>query len=130
MYLKSQYGSGYHLTVTKNKDHCNPEDVLQFIKQYIPRTRLIEDLGSEMTFIMPTFDEAPCVLTVMLENLETLKNSLGIDKYGISHTTLEEVCSNMRIFVHKRLLVFLKIDTLLLNQSICIFTVRKRSLRW
>ena len=130
MYLKSQYGSGYHLTVTKNKDHCNPEDVLQFIKQYIPRTRLIEDLGSEMTFIMPTFDEAPCVLTVMLENLETLKNSLGIDKYGISHTTLEEVCSNMRIFVHNRLLVFLKIDTLLLNQSICIFTVRKRSLRW
>ena len=129
MYLKSQYGSGYHLTVTKNKDHCNPEDVLQFIKQYIPRTRLIEDLGSEMTFIMPTFDEAPCVLTVMLENLETLKNSLGIDKYGNSHTTLEEVCSNMRIFVHNRLLVFLKIDTLLLNQSICIFTVRKRSLR-
>ena len=107
MYLKSQYGSGYHLTVTKDKDHCNPEDVLRFIKQYIPRTKLIEDLGSDMTFIMPTYDEAPCVLTVMLENLETLKNSLGIDKYGISHTTLEEVCSNMCIFVYTRIFMFL-----------------------
>ena len=95
MYLKSQYGSGYHLTVTKDIGHCNPENVLTFIKQYIPRTKLIEDLGSEMTFIMPTLDEAPNVLTVMLENLENLKNSLGIDTYGISHTTLEEVCSNV-----------------------------------
>ena len=95
MYLKSQYGSGYHLTVTKDKDHCNPEDVLRFIKQYIPRTKLIEDLGSEMTFIMPTLDEARDVFTVMLEHLENFKKSLGIDTYGISHTTLEEVCSNM-----------------------------------
>ena len=91
MYLKNQYGSGYHLTVTKDKEHCDSQDVLRFIQQYIPRTKLIEDLGSEMMFIMPTFDDSHHVLSTMLEDLERVKDALVIDKYGISYTTLEEV---------------------------------------
>ena len=91
MYLKTQYGSGYHLIVKKDKEHCDSQDVLRFIQQYIPRTKLIEDLGSEMTFIMPTFDESHHVLSTVLEDLERVKDDLAIDKYGISYTTLEEV---------------------------------------
>ena len=100
MYLKTHYGSGYHLTITKDvpggyglgKTYCSALDVLDFLLKYTPNAKLLENIGTEMTFIIPIYGEMPgALMTTILHSLEKHKRQLCIDKYGISFTTLEEV---------------------------------------
>ena len=100
MYLKTHYGSGYHLTITKDvtggyghgKTYCSAHDVLDFLLNYTPNAKLLENIGTEMTFIIPMYGEMPgSLMTMILQSLEKHKRQLCIDKYGISFTTLEEV---------------------------------------
>ena len=66
----------------------------KFIQKHIPNARLVEEIGSDIVFILPIED---CKETAMkqFENLfaELDKNmkKLRITTYGLSDTTLEEV---------------------------------------
>ena len=66
----------------------------KFIQKHIPNARLVEEIGSDIVFILPIED---CKETAMkqFENLfnELDKNmkKLKITTYGLSDTTLEEV---------------------------------------
>ena len=69
-----------------------------FIQKHIPNARLVEEIGTDIVFILPT-DESKDTAMKQFENLfnELDKNlkKLRISTYGLSDTTLEEV-----IFIH------------------------------
>ena len=46
----------------------------------------------EMTFILPTSDDHTSAFKQLFQELDKEKDKLHIHKYGISDTTMEEVC--------------------------------------
>ena len=67
----------------------------KFIQKHIPSASLVEEIGSDIVFILPTDQESKENSMKQFENLftELDKNlkRLRISTYGLSDTTLEEV---------------------------------------
>ena len=63
-----------------------------FIQKYVPNARLLEQIGSEVIYVLPTDDP---VVVKKFEQLFTVLDrymaKLKIKSYGLSDTTLEEV---------------------------------------
>lgn len=108
MYLKREFGSGYNMTVAKamtpfpldaekralmhsDMSMCTSSAVLSFIQQTLPGTRLVEEIGSEITFVLPADTDHRQKFQQLFERLETHKQQLHISSYGVSDTSLEEV---------------------------------------
>ncbi|XP_065191574.1 phospholipid-transporting ATPase ABCA3-like [Sycon ciliatum] len=88
LFLKSRYGVGYHLTVAKGSQ-CDENRVASFIVKSIPNGRMVSSVGAEMAFILPS--EATGSFPQLFEDMEVQKEQLGIDNFGLSVTTMEEV---------------------------------------
>nr|CAD7425504.1 unnamed protein product [Timema monikensis] len=65
--------------------------VTQFIKSFIPVARLHQHRGSELVYVLPSRENIE-QLEHLLEELDSKMHQLGIHSYGITDTTLEEVC--------------------------------------
>lgn len=65
--------------------------MLAFLLKYIPNAKLVEEVGTELTFMLPTHEGQITSFPEMFAQLETQKGALGINSYGVSDTTLEEV---------------------------------------
>ena len=72
----------------------------KFIQKHIPNARMVEEIGSDIVFILPTDD----CKDVAMKQFEQLFNELDqnlkklrISTYGLSDTTLEEVLSRLSI---------------------------------
>ncbi|ELU18493.1 hypothetical protein CAPTEDRAFT_149677 [Capitella teleta] len=108
MYLKNEFGSGYNLTVAKSMtplpmnaekrammhsdmSMCTSSSVLSFIQQSLPGSRLVEEIGSEITFVLPADSDQKARFKQLFERLEAHKEQLHINSYGVSDTSLEEV---------------------------------------
>ena len=68
----------------------------KFIQKHIPTATLVEEIGSDIVFILPTKDseENPMKqFEVFFKELDKNLAQLNIATYGLSDTTLEEVCS-------------------------------------
>lgn len=89
LYLKSQYGDGYHLTVSKKNPKVDTQAITEIISGNIPGAKLESSVGVEVTYSLP--DESTKYFEPLLSKLETEDNELGIENYGISVTTMEEV---------------------------------------
>ena len=64
----------------------------KFIQKWVPSARLLEEIGSEMIYILPTTD--PVVVKKferLFTELDRYMPKLKIKSYGLSDTTLEEV---------------------------------------
>lgn len=108
--LKSKYGCGYQLTVSRqgfdeadndsgrssNGASDEPSDVeriLAFTKCLIPNATLVEDYGNEIVLALPqhspdgNFHDYATFFRCLDANL----NALGFGSYGLTSTTLEEV---------------------------------------
>eukprot|EP01135_Chromosphaera_perkinsii_P005752 Nk52_evm52s359 gene=Nk52_evmTU52s359 len=88
MFLKSKYGVGYHMTMVKNED-CESTRVHTLLLKHIPDCDLVSDVGAELTFILPSSNSKK--FAGLFQELEETSADLGIQSYGISVTTLEEV---------------------------------------
>ncbi|CAL1527412.1 unnamed protein product [Lymnaea stagnalis] len=113
-FLKWSFGGGFNLTVVK-KDQINMQKseqgeqaesqevadlrsksvnnaVLAFIQNYCPDAKLIEQVGSDLTFNIP---KDPQKMTVpfyqFFNQLDLHQEELNFASYGLSDTTLEEV---------------------------------------
>ena len=51
-FLKEQYGVGYHLTIAK-REGCISGDVIDVVEQHIPDSRVMSDVGAELSFQLP-----------------------------------------------------------------------------
>jgi ATP-binding cassette subfamily A (ABC1) protein 3 len=103
LFLKSKYGSGYNLVLTKKRNtdqaSANAADygqgdsysdkILQLVRSVIPSAKLHSDISSEISFMLPISEAG--LFSELFEKLEKLKDSLNILNIGISITTLEDV---------------------------------------
>lgn len=63
------------------------------IFKHVPDARLVEDLGHELTYVLPYQSAKDGAFVELFHELDDRLTDLGISSYGISDTTLEEVRS-------------------------------------
>lgn len=61
------------------------------ILRHVPNARLVEDLGHELTYILPYSAAKDGAFVELFKDLDMKLPDLGISSYGVSDTTLEEV---------------------------------------
>lgn len=61
------------------------------IQKLVPSSRLVEDIGHEVHFILPYSGAKDGAFGELFRELDARLGELGISSYGISDTTLEEV---------------------------------------
>ena len=88
LFLKSRFGVGYHLIMSKN-NCCNPSRVFDIVKHYVPDAMINDLIGSELSFILPS--KHPSTFVKLFQFLEESRAEVGIESYGCTLTTLEEV---------------------------------------
>lgn len=91
LFLKNRFGIGYNLKLIIN-DNSKLKAIANFVKTILPNAKCVNERGHEISFILPhdgvhTFGK----LFSAIENEITTKSRLGIESYGVSMTTLEEV---------------------------------------
>lgn len=72
--------------------YCNEPAVTSFIKSYLPTAQLVENIGSELTYVLPTAMAREGRFQDLFEELDKNLDKLHLGSYGVSDTTLEEVC--------------------------------------
>jgi len=93
LFLKSKFGIGYNLTMVKKDINVSSEPIKQLVQKHIPESKVLSDVSAEFALQLP-LESAPKfqgLLNELDENLE----KLGVNSYGISVTTLEEVFLNV-----------------------------------
>uniref|UniRef100_A0A8C3B4Y6 P-type phospholipid transporter n=1 Tax=Cyclopterus lumpus TaxID=8103 RepID=A0A8C3B4Y6_CYCLU len=109
LFLKTQLGTGYYLTLVKRDydlalQSCRnsastvsyskkPEKVRELLQrtQHVHEARLVEDVGHEITYVLPYQSAKDGAFVELFHELDDRLTDLGISSYGISDTTLEEI---------------------------------------
>jgi ATP-binding cassette subfamily A (ABC1) protein 3 len=90
LFLKSKFGVGYTLTLTKLVEwsRSKPVDIelQRLITQHIPSANLLSSVGAELSFQLPIAASAS-----FPSLLRSLEQQSTVSSYGLSVTTLEEV---------------------------------------
>ncbi len=67
----------------------------KFVQKYVPGARLLEQIGPELIYVLPTNSSSTGTTTkrfeVFFSELERYMDRMRIKSYGLSDTTLEEV---------------------------------------
>jgi len=92
--LKKQYGSGYRLAISKNtlpgSTSFNEGEVMKKVMSAIPDASVEDNtLPTELGFVLPDRDASK--FAQVFEELEKQGDGLGVESFGISCTTMEEV---------------------------------------
>ncbi|ESO85211.1 hypothetical protein LOTGIDRAFT_221435 [Lottia gigantea] len=87
-FLKKLYGAGYHLVIVKSEG-CNVSMVTQVVQQHIPAAFLESQLSAEISYLLPNEDSDK--FAKLFAEIEDKKEKLGINHFGTSATTMEEV---------------------------------------
>ncbi|CAD5121577.1 DgyrCDS10076 [Dimorphilus gyrociliatus] len=88
LFLKSKFGVGYHMVMAK-ASNCDVDKISQTIRQYVPNALLESNISSELSYILPK--ESSENYEEMFRVIEDNLKSLGINSFGVSITTMEEV---------------------------------------
>lgn len=87
-FLKKEFGCGYHLVCVKKPD-CDTEKITSLLKRYMPDVKVECDVGTELSYQLS--DKCSHMFNQIFSELESRSKELGVDSYGVSLTTLEEV---------------------------------------
>lgn len=87
-FLKKKYGAGYHLVMDKIRN-CDVNNVTALLRKYIPSIKVETNVGSELSYVLAENESE--IFEQMLSDLENNSKKLGVNSYGISLTTMEEV---------------------------------------
>ena len=75
-----------------NREFAATYPATKFIQKYVPNARLLEQIGSEVIYVLPTDDPAVVKkFEQLFAVLDRYMAKLKIKSYGLSDTTLEEV---------------------------------------
>jgi ATP-binding cassette subfamily A (ABC1) protein 3 len=89
LYLKKKYGAGYHMTIVKTSDTTDVAPITRLIQSHVMDAKFDSSAGTEISYNLP--DHHSNKFEALFTNIELQKGVLGIDSYGISITTMEEV---------------------------------------
>lgn len=69
--------------------------IASVVKEHISNGKMVQDVGSDVVFCLPEFDEEGArqrdKFPALFDELDAKMDALGLDSYGVSDTTLEEV---------------------------------------
>ena len=89
IFLKNAFGSGYRLTLAKNVKSFDETGFRELLSNHLDKFVIESNIAAELTVSIPfTLNSA---LPTLFTKMEANKNVLGIDGYGISSPTIEEV---------------------------------------
>lgn len=88
LFLKSKYGVGYTLTVDK-KEGANSAPIVAHVRKSVNKCNVLSDVAGEVSFQLPLGESSK--FPDMFDALDAKKGQWGINSYGVSVTTLEEV---------------------------------------
>ena len=91
-----KYVSPFITSLSYNHDWCRfpVYPLTKFIQKYIPNSRLVEEIGSDIVFILPiegSKEQSMKLFENLFNELDRNLKKLKISAYGLSDTTLEEV---------------------------------------
>lgn len=89
LFLKKQFGVGYDLTVVKTDAEISTDKIEQVVKRFVPSAIKSGDISMEVKFQLPTSESSK--FESLFNEFEIKKTEYGIQTFGISLTTLEEV---------------------------------------
>ena len=90
LYLKQRFGVGYNMTVEKlDANNFDSVQLERFVCTHVPEAKVLTDVGTEMTFQLPF--SASGKFQRLFEAFDVAMKNLGLQSYGVSVTTLEEV---------------------------------------
>ena len=78
-------------TLQDTEVFCSESLVTSFVKSYVPSAQLVENIGSELTYVLPAEMAREGRFQDLFEELDKNLDKLHIGSYGVSDTTLEEV---------------------------------------
>ena len=88
-FLKNKLGTGYKLTVLKDTAHYDKDGVNDVVTNACADATLVSDLGSEVTYSIPT--TAAARMPLLCDQLDDVKKEYGVTSYGLSVSSLEDV---------------------------------------
>uniref|UniRef100_A0AAX7W114 P-type phospholipid transporter n=1 Tax=Astatotilapia calliptera TaxID=8154 RepID=A0AAX7W114_ASTCA len=101
LFLKNCFGVGFYLTLVRRiKDlrkkevrmnFCNQFHITSLIHHHVPEARLIEMIGQELTYLLPSKGFKHRAYASLFRELEETLADMGLSSFGISDTSLEEV---------------------------------------
>lgn len=89
LFLKTRFGVGYSLVITKAGGHCDDEAVQEAIEARVDKAELVNNIAGELSYKLP-FAASPN-FPDLFDTFDSHQQQWGIQSYGISVTTLEEV---------------------------------------
>nr|XP_057916447.1 retinal-specific phospholipid-transporting ATPase ABCA4a [Doryrhamphus excisus] len=69
----------------------NIERITALVHHHVPQARLIEAIGQEMTYLLPSRDFQPRAYASLFRELEETLEDIGLSSFGVSDTSLEEI---------------------------------------
>ena len=88
LFLKNTFGAGFRLTIAKSGDF-NEDTFVKALNSQINQNTIETNIAAEMCISLPF--QMSSKLPGLLSNIESNKKAYGIDGYGISSPTIEEV---------------------------------------
>ncbi|CAG2169599.1 unnamed protein product [Oppiella nova] len=94
MFLKKRFGAGYHLRILKS-DNYKKEAVDEILKRHLPDSRLQSEINTEVIYSLESEDTSKQtdknVFPKLFDELESRKQEIGIQSFGITVITMEDV---------------------------------------
>ena len=90
LYLKRRFGVGYTVTMEKmSATRFNERKLMRLLNNVVPETRLVTNVGTEVSVQLPygRVKDFPTLFSKLDKSMVTL----GVNSYGVSVTTMEEV---------------------------------------
>lgn len=89
LFLKKRFGAGYDLTVVKRDTGVTSDSIEAIVTRYVPSAKKSGDISMEIKFQLPATESSK--FEELFADFENNKDKYGIQTFGISLTTLEEV---------------------------------------
>ena len=87
--LKTTFGTGYSLTLSYRPQQTSVNKIFKSLNAVTPGIKLVGSAAMEIVIRIPTLLEGG--IPKMLRHLETHAESIGINDYGVTMTSLEDV---------------------------------------
>lgn len=98
IFLKNTFGSGYRLVLSKKPDLFNEQVFKSMLDSMVKGYVIESNIAAEVCVNIP-FSESPR-LAQLLNTIESNKQTYGIEGYGISSPTVEEVFIKLEFKPH------------------------------
>ncbi|KAK3284750.1 hypothetical protein CYMTET_7616 [Cymbomonas tetramitiformis] len=89
VFLKNRFGLGYNLTLVKVSPETLEAPVTDVIRRHVQQAEMASNVGTELAYKLPSKDTP--AFPALLAELDASLEALGLETYGLSCTTLEEV---------------------------------------